>query len=679
MKLKQHVKRRFESVAALSGEAHTCPTWILYGRIFIRLALWGLVLFLFPPRAGGGTTNSAVPTFRWSATSNRIYVENGGSATLSDIKAALPHAPLDLVDSTNMIWLLRADLRLQSGSALVLHGTAIGGDVNEFRLMSNNSSDPGSCVSITADWGAIDIKSTKITSWDMAVGGPDTEFKTFGRACVRVRSTLASDGITAQESRMDIEDSDIGYLGYEAAESYGLSWKVAGVHPDPASSIFDFVNVYGNIIHSHIHDNYFGVYTFGAYGSQWLNNEVDHNAGYGLDPHDDSDALVIDGNDVHHNGFGNLHNGAGGPRGLHGIIASRRCDHLTITNNRSWANAGNGIMMHRHCSDGLIEGNQLYGNGDSGVSLFDSDRSVVRGNTILSNANAGVRVSVGSADNQILKNEIGFSGTNGIYFFSGTDLPEPDDVDPTLSARPRRNLVSNNSVHDCGAEGLKVTGSDDNQFVGNTFLANSGLCRFQDGDSNVLDGNVIPDDVVLRSVGTPLLATWTTVRNQTHVSVDMDNFSKVSFVDDKGAIFDSPEVDATVTVGPAGSSLTVATQALDSRFTVVTRDLHVILGGNAIVKIAAWNLGRDTSKEWITSTQAADEARQIRYVVGNLSPNQAYTVSKGGLQDGSRPGNGAGKRRRTIATVNTDASGRLSFSDATGSTAPVLYSVAPHN
>ncbi|CAN0526319.1 unnamed protein product, partial [Scytosiphon promiscuus] len=28
------------------------------------------------------------------------------------------------------------------------------------------------------------------------------------------------------EARMDIEDSEIAYLGYYQAESYGLSWKV---------------------------------------------------------------------------------------------------------------------------------------------------------------------------------------------------------------------------------------------------------------------------------------------------------------------------------------------------------------------------------------------------------------------------------------------------------------------
>src|SRR5262249_1479454 len=102
--------------------------------------------------------------------------------------------------------------------------------------------------------------------------------------------------------------------GYDNSEAYGLVWKVSTNSPSKR------VNVYGNIVNSRIHDNFFGVYTFGANGMQWLTNEVSDNVQYGLDPHDDSDNLLIQGNKVHHNGN-------------HGIIASMRCDPLTIRGN----------------------------------------------------------------------------------------------------------------------------------------------------------------------------------------------------------------------------------------------------------------------------------------------------------------------------------------------------------
>ena len=62
------------------------------------------------------------------------------------------------------------------------------------------------------------------------------------------------------------------------------------------------MNVYGDVLGSHLHHNFWGVYSFGLEGGRWLTNEVDHNAGYGFDPHDDSDHLLIEGNNVHHNG-----------------------------------------------------------------------------------------------------------------------------------------------------------------------------------------------------------------------------------------------------------------------------------------------------------------------------------------------------------------------------------------
>src|SRR5215510_13474277 len=123
-------------------------------KLVVLLELSTVALMVLTPHTQGAT-------FRFSTSSNRIYVENGGSATFSDIKAALPNAPLDLIDAANRVWLLRANLQIVGGSALVLHGAAAGGDVNEFRLQSNNSSVTNSFVSITADWGRIDIKNTK--------------------------------------------------------------------------------------------------------------------------------------------------------------------------------------------------------------------------------------------------------------------------------------------------------------------------------------------------------------------------------------------------------------------------------------------------------------------------------------------------------------------------------------
>jgi parallel beta-helix repeat protein len=186
------------------------------------------------------------------------------------------------------------------------------------------------------------------------------------------------------------------------------------------------VDVVGSVTGSRIHHNYFGVYSHGGYGIVYQDNEVDHNVQYGIDPHDDSDHLLIADNFVHDNGN-------------HGIICSQRCDNLAIRNNRTVANAGNGIMLHRSVVDSLIEGNEATDNEDAGIALFESHRNTVRNNKLLRNLR-GIRLSVGSADNTVSGNDIGANTGYGIYTYQGTDVPTTGD------GRVKRNRFSGNTI-----------------------------------------------------------------------------------------------------------------------------------------------------------------------------------------------------------------------------------------
>lgn len=42
--------------------------------------------------------------------------------------------------------------------------------------------------------------------------------------------------------------------------------------------------------------------------------------------------------------------------GNHGIIASKRCDHLLVTDNVSFNNTGSGLMLHKSCDDSIVRG-----------------------------------------------------------------------------------------------------------------------------------------------------------------------------------------------------------------------------------------------------------------------------------------------------------------------------------
>ncbi|MEY2407615.1 MAG: mannuronan 5-epimerase [Verrucomicrobiota bacterium] len=586
-------------------------------------------------------------TIRWSSGESsgkpaRIYIEGAGSVMLSDVRAAVPNAPLAQVSPG--VWHLRAELQIADGASLALHGTKIGGDVNELRLQSNNNPASNAVVFISVDWGNLDIRSTKITSWDDAVSGPDTECASFHRAYIRCRSSLNEDGVTPNESRMDIIDSEISHLGCHEAEAYGLVWKVVAWKTNAPygnlTNLYNLVNVYGDIMRSHIHNNYFGMYSFGAYGMRMADNEMDHNVGYGFDPHDDSDYLVIENNNVHHNG-------------THGIIASQRCNNIIIRNNTSWNNGGNGIMLHRYCDDSLIENNRSFHNGDSGIALFDNNRTLVRGNTCLYNFNSGIRCSVGASDNLIVSNEFAYGANFGLYLYKGIDAPKPGD-----DGHCKRNQYLYNYIHHNAGNGIFLTTSDDNAFIGNVFNANYGPLWFINGQRNRIEGNSIARDLVIRTQGNPSFLSSTIVRSQPVAMVQVDAYSATTFEDAGGKIFSPEEAGLATTVTPAGTTLTLTAAEIAKSSLITTRALQATPdAGVALITVSIWNISGDLTKRWLV--QAGSSTRKITYRVGDLTPNIKYNIYKNGVS----------------SSATADASGVITFQDATVSTGLVEYIV----
>jgi parallel beta-helix repeat protein len=574
-------------------------------------------------------------TYRYASSSNRIYVESGGTTTLTQIRANTPSLPSSALTRSGNVWYLAAELRIEDGVTLLLHGSSIGGDVDELRLKS----DSGGEVNLWAEYGTIDIDSTIVRSWNASAGTVDTSYSD-GRAHIRARSFLGSDGV-ARESRMDIKNSEISYLGYNAAESYGLVWKVIG---DPGSNfeLYDKVDVFGDILNSRIHHNYYGIYTFGLLGGQWLGNEVDHNVGYGFDPHDDSDDLLIEDNDVHDNGF-------------HGIIASKRCNNVIVRNNRSYANKQAGIMLHRSSDDGIIEGNQVYDNTDSGIALFASWRIVVRNNTLQRNGRSGVRFSMGAGDNRVESNTLD-GGGDGFEFYQGTDTPEPGD-----DARPDGNLVLNNIVRNLSGQAISMTDSDSNTFQGNTFSAIGNLELTFEGSSKVkLNKNTFPAGTVADLQGDSSHRTDLDVYNTSTLKVALDDYSTARFRDNSRKIFD-PDQAVYTTASASSSLLTLTAANTGGSSTVVTRQLFATPASGSIkVNPTAWG-GTTGTKSW--NVQSSSSSVSVAYVVGNLAPGASYDVRRGSS---------------VIATLIADSAGRVGFSNAPGSTSTVGYSVQPH-
>lgn len=584
------------------------PKGKIYTSILLLITL-ATLSHIFPPGVEAVGCDSS--SIRWSSTSNTIYVTGPVTCTLSEIKTVRPIVPLEQVDPAGKIWLLKANLKLEGGATLNLHGSPSGGDVNQLRLKSNNSTASNSTIWIRAQWGNINISNTKITSWDEAVNGPDTEYTTYKRSYIHTRSYLEADGVTARESRMDIANSDLGYLGFNGSEGYGLTWKVLGTTP----GIYDKVNVYGNVTGSRIHHNYFGAYTFGAQGMRWQGNEIDNNIQYGLDPHDDSDNLIIENNKFHHNGN-------------HGFICSQRCDNITVRNNDSYNNSGNGIMFHRNTNFSLVEGNRINDNSDSGIAIFDSHNNTIRSNISLRNKN-GIRFSVGSSSNTVGQNEFGNNTTYGIYFYKGSDTPTSGDGHPKL------NNFTGNNIHNNGNYPIKATQADNNTFSDNTFASNAREIYLYDSKENEFNKNTFTGP---NNFYHARLNATATVRDTDQVATKIgDSVSNIKIINTQNSIYQNSKGVATTAI-PDNTSITMVRTISGSVVTFNKLDLTVKPSSGEV------RVSPETNKKW--SESSADTSTTADHTVGNLNSNTIYTVLVN-----SNP----------FQTLTSDPTGKISF------------------
>jgi parallel beta-helix repeat protein len=615
----------------------------------LAAVLAGAVLWPLAP----ASAVSCAGAVRYAASTNTVYLESG-TATLADIVAQCPSAPLVQTDSVNKVWQLDADLVVQNGATLTLTDSV----VKTLRLRSPASAAKTDVSTITAMYGTITIDHVTITSWDPAANGPDTDPSipagaapdARGRAFIRAVSYLDPDN-TPRESTMTITDSDLGYLGYYAAESYGVSYKGRGYLGGPFcdsghTDVCDAVSVYGSETGSHFHNNWMGTYTFNAEGMTFSGNEYDHNVMYGLDPHDDSDHLTITGNESHDNGD-------------HGIICSQRCNGLVIRGNRVWHNGDpvfafpgdtdlsdnqiHGIMIHRGVTDTVIEDNIVtdHPNG-AGIAVFDSSGNTIRNNTI-DGAKYGLRISVGSAGNTISGNTVRNSGQYGVFTYQGTDVPNYT----TSSGRPTGNTFTGNTFDGAGSNLFKINDSDGTTFTGNTVTGTVGSIRAQNSTGTTFSGNTLPSGVVSGSFS----SSATTVANiTTPTKASVDSTSTATFTNTNGTVYDT----RLTTLTPAGGSLLLdAASAGTSTVTVIPRPVQVMpTSGIAKGQITGW--GGNPFHIRVQSPSA------LTFHVGGLVAGAHYQVTAGSA---------------TITTAAADSSGTITFATTPPDSTEIDYQV----
>lgn len=336
------------------------------------------------------------------------------------------------------VWFLKSNLHLRTGITLRL-------SKDEVKWLKMKSDKKGFAMLLAYNSDVL-IDRVKITSWDESKKTYDTD-QSDGRSFVLVKDN----------SRMDINDSELAYLGYPRPldspySTYGVSWKLS------VGSLGLYLNT-GEVTNSKFHHNYFGLYTFGATGMTFRKNEFYANTRYGLDPHDDSNGFLVEENSFHDNG-------------THGLIFSKRCINNTVRNNVSFNNKLHGIMLHEASNNNLITNNRLYGNHD-GVSIDNSSKNTIRDNDILTNKR-GIVADKTSVENSFDNNRISDNKQYGVYLYDKAD----------------RNQISNNQLNNNPTAIYLKTSN--NQAVGNKLNKNEvGVYLLGKAQSNTLASNKI--------------------------------------------------------------------------------------------------------------------------------------------------------------------------------------------
>jgi poly(beta-D-mannuronate) C5 epimerase len=224
------------------------------------------------------------------------------------------------------------------------------------------------------------VDGVKITSWDPDRGGPDLD-PSDGRAFI----------LYERGSQLDINNSEITYLGSDRSGAYGTSWRTGGTT--------------GSAINSEFTHNWFGVYTFEAQGIVFRGNTFADNDLYGLDPHDYSYNLTVEQNVVYGNGS-------------HGLIFSRGVVDSVMRDNHVYDNGGNGIVLDLGSDRNAIENNVVENNKKDGIVLIGSGSSTIENNTVRGNR-TGIRLNDPGARNIDVTSNLVEGNRTGIHLYKG--------------------------------------------------------------------------------------------------------------------------------------------------------------------------------------------------------------------------------------------------------------------
>ncbi len=176
---------------------------------------------------------------------------------------------------------------------------------------------------------------------------------------------------------MNITNSEIAYLGYDANGREGISYSSGS----------------GSILaNNNIHDMWYGLFSQHVKNMIFEHNIVHDSLNYAIAPHTVSD-MIIRFNQVY-----NIQDNAG-------IICGDDCHNIMIDDNTIYNATIAGIMLTDVATDSTIKNNDISDSG-VGISLYNNTRdNSITGNTI-TNTRVGIKLAINSISNSITQNSI---------------------------------------------------------------------------------------------------------------------------------------------------------------------------------------------------------------------------------------------------------------------------------
>src|SRR3989339_57127 len=221
-----------------------------------------------------------LPTVSYDNFSDTIILRGEGSAITIPTLYNLLRSEDKITYLGQKEWLLKSNILVTDLATLI---------IDENISWLKMKSDKYGFVSIKSENGNIGIFNTKITSWDELTQNPDINY-TDGRSFI----------LSINSGRMDVINSEIAFLGHNTSTEdvggdYGLSWKIYDIR-------FNKDIVTGTIANNKIHNNYYGVYIYGATANTIQENEFYDNTVYGIVVSGYSNNVIIDSNHIYSNG-----------------------------------------------------------------------------------------------------------------------------------------------------------------------------------------------------------------------------------------------------------------------------------------------------------------------------------------------------------------------------------------